>query len=70
MALKKKKNFFGNFFEKNQVFGNVDPKCTETDLKKSQICPIWGQSDPICMSNVGIRGVCLHSSPHTLSRCH
>ena len=23
-----------------------DPKCTETDLKKSQICPIWGQSDP------------------------
>ena len=23
------------------------PKCTETDLKKPQICPIWGQSDPI-----------------------
>ena len=19
-----------------------EPKCTETDLKKSQICPIWG----------------------------
>ena len=27
------------------------PKCTETDLKKSQICPIWGQSDPIWMQN-------------------
>ena len=23
------------------------PKCTETDLNKSQICPIWGQFDPI-----------------------
>ena len=22
------------------------PKCTETDLKKSHISPIWGQSDP------------------------
>ena len=21
---------------------NGAPKCTETDLKKSQICPIWG----------------------------
>ena len=26
--------------------------CTETDLKKSQICPIWGQSDPIWMPNL------------------
>ena len=23
-------------------FGAGAPKCTETDLKKSQICPIWG----------------------------
>ena len=28
---------------------DADPKCTETDLKKSQICPIGGQSDPIWM---------------------
>ena len=28
------------------------PKCTETDLKKSQICPIWRQSNPIWMSNL------------------
>ena len=28
-----------------------EPKCTETDLKKSQISPIWGQSDPIWMPN-------------------
>ena len=28
------------------------PKCTETDLKKSQICPIWGQSDPIRMPHL------------------
>ena len=27
-------------------------KCTETDLKKSQICPIWGQSDPFWMTNL------------------
>ena len=27
-------------------------KCTESDLKKSQICPIWGQSDPIWMANL------------------
>ena len=25
------------------------PKCTKSDLKKIQICPIWGQSDPIWM---------------------
>ena len=24
-----------------------EPKCTETDLKKSQICPIWAQYDSI-----------------------
>ena len=23
-----------------------EPKCTESDLKNSRICPIWGQSDP------------------------
>ena len=23
----------------------TEPKCTESGLKKSQICPIWGQSD-------------------------
>ena len=28
------------------------PKCTETDLKKSQISPIWGQYDPIRMANL------------------
>ena len=28
------------------------PKCTETDLKKSQIYPIWGQSDPIWIRNL------------------
>ena len=26
-------------------------KFTETDLKKSHICPIWGQSDPLWMQN-------------------
>ena len=29
----------------------AEAKCTETDLKKSQIFPIWGQSDPIWMPN-------------------
>ena len=29
-----------------------ETKRTETDLKKSQICPIWGQSDPIWMPNL------------------
>ena len=38
-------------FKKQQlVLG--EPKCTETDLKKSQICPIWGQSDTIWMPNL------------------
>ena len=30
-----------------QIVGLAEPKCIETGLKKSQICPIWGQSDPI-----------------------
>ena len=30
----------------------AEPKCTETDLKKSQICPIWGQSETIWMQNL------------------
>ena len=29
-----------------------EPKCTETDLKKFQIGPIWGQSDPMLMPNL------------------
>ena len=29
-----------------------EPKCTETNLKKSLICPILGQSDPIWMPNM------------------
>ena len=29
-----------------------EPKCTDTDLKQSQICPIWSQSDPICKRNL------------------
>ena len=24
-----------------------EPECTETDLKKSQILPIWSESDPL-----------------------
>ena len=27
-------------------------KCNKTDFKNSQICPIWGQSDPIWMPNL------------------
>ena len=34
------------------TFWRPASKCTETDLKKSQICPIWGQSDPIWMPNL------------------
>ena len=30
----------------------AEPKCTETDLKMSEICPIWSQSDPIWMPNL------------------
>ena len=29
------------------TFWLAEPKCTERDLKKSQICPIRGDSDPI-----------------------
>ena len=32
-----------------------EPKCIETDLKKSQICPIWGQSDPTLDAKFDIR---------------
>ena len=28
-----------------QYIFDAAPKCTESDLKKSRICPIWGQSD-------------------------
>ena len=34
------------------TFWLAEPKCTETDLKKSQICRICGQSDPIWMANI------------------
>ena len=33
------------------VLGLGEPKSTETDLKKSQICPILGQSEQIWMPN-------------------
>ena len=29
-----------------------EPKCTEINLKKSQICPIRGQSEPIWIPNL------------------
>ena len=29
-----------------------EQKCSETDIKKSQVCPIWGQSDTIWMLNL------------------
>ena len=29
------------------TFWRLAPKCTETDLKKSQICPIWDQSESL-----------------------
>ena len=41
--------FFRSYFS---TFWLGEPKCTETDLKKSQICPIWGQSDPIWIPNL------------------
>ena len=34
------------------LFKLADPKYTETDLKKSKICPIGGQSDRIWMQNL------------------
>ena len=33
------------------TFWFAQPKCTETSFKKSQICLIWGQSDPMWMPN-------------------
>ena len=32
--------------------GLGEPKCTETNLKKSKICPIRGQSDLVLMTNL------------------
>ena len=41
------------FFKINfSTFWLFEPKCTEIDLQKSQICPIWGQSNPIGMPNL------------------
>ena len=34
------------------IFWLGEPKYTKIDLKKSQFSPIWGQSDPIWMSNL------------------
>ena len=34
------------------TFWLAEPKCRKTDLIKSQIFPIWGQSDPIWMRNL------------------
>ena len=42
------------------TFWLAERKCTETDLKKSQICFIWGQSDPIRMPNY----TSLHMNSH------
>ena len=48
-----------------------EPKCTETDLKKSQICPILDQSDPIWMPNVTSLGwgLVFCGDHSTLFRC-
>ena len=37
----------GNFQIRFSTFWRPAPKCTQSDLKNSRICPIWGQSDPI-----------------------
>ena len=37
----------GNFQIRFSTFWRTAPKCTESDLKISRICPIWGQSDPL-----------------------
>ena len=34
-----------------QIWDPPSQKCSETDLKKSQTCPIWDQSDPNWMPN-------------------
>ena len=48
---------------------NGAPKCTETDLKKSQICPIWGQSDPIWTPNLTtLHRLCSSSLPFDKQR--
>ena len=45
------------------TFWLSEPKCTETYLKKSQIFPIWGQSEPIRMANLTpLPCVCLSRS--------
>ena len=36
----------GTFKISFRTFWLGEPKCTETDPKKSQICPIWSPSDP------------------------
>ena len=41
-----------NLASKLGQIGPKEPKCTETDLKKSQIYPIRGQSDPFLMPNL------------------
>ena len=33
-------------------FATTEAKRTETDLKMSQICPIWGQSEPFWIPNL------------------
>ena len=43
---------FGQISSNRTNLGLFKPKFTETYLKKSQICPIWCQSDPIWMSNL------------------
>ena len=37
----------GNFQIRFSTFWRTAPKGTESDLKISRICPIWGQSDPL-----------------------
>ena len=38
----------GTFKISFSTFWLDEQKCTETDLKKSEICPIWGKILPIC----------------------
>ena len=37
---------WGRLASNGTNLGFVEPKCTENDLKKSQIYPIWRQFDP------------------------
>ena len=49
----------GLFKISSSTFWLGEPKCTETDLKKSKICPILGQSNPIWMPNLrSLRHTC------------